>query len=48
MVLNIWQWPEDLNPAKDMGWDVTSIAGWEELIDFAQRFARRTYSEVPA
>lgn len=43
MVLNLAEWPDDLRQATDMGWVVTPVASWDELVGFAQRFARRTY-----
>jgi hypothetical protein len=43
MVLNLWRWPDDLQPAVDMGWDVETVTGWEQLLAFAAKFARRTY-----
>jgi hypothetical protein len=44
MVLNLYRWPDDLTPAVEMGWDVVPITGWDELLGFARRFARRTYA----
>lgn len=43
MVLNLWRWPDGLQPAVDMGWDISTVTGWEQLLEFARRFARRTY-----
>lgn len=43
MVLNLWRWPDDLQQAVDMGWNVETVTGWEQLLAFAARFARRTY-----
>lgn len=45
MVLNLLGWPEDLDQATDMGWDVTPVATWDELLGFARLFARRTYGQ---
>jgi hypothetical protein len=45
MVLNLYRWPGDLAPAVEMGWDVVPITGWDELLGFARRFARRTYAD---
>jgi hypothetical protein len=44
MVLNLYGWPDDLQPAVDMGWDVVPITSWDELLAFARRFAHRTYA----
>lgn len=44
MVLNLWRWPDPaLDPATAMGWEVERVTGWDELLGFARRFARRTY-----
>jgi hypothetical protein len=44
MVLNLWRWPDPaLDPATEMGWTVERVGGWEDLLGFARRFARRTY-----
>jgi hypothetical protein len=44
MVLNLYRWPDDLQAAVDMGWDVVAITGWDELLSFARRFAHRSYA----
>jgi hypothetical protein len=47
MVLNLGPWPDDLTRAVDMGWDVVPVSAWDELLSFARRFARRTYTDEP-
>lgn len=44
MVLNLYYRPDGLDTASDMGWDVVPIQSWEELLQFARRFARRVYA----
>ncbi|MBI5880338.1 MAG: VWA domain-containing protein [Chloroflexi bacterium] len=48
MVLNLfpsWEQVEkQLVQARDEGWDINPISSWEELVEFARKFSRKTYA----
>ncbi len=41
---NDWRKNADLTRANEMGWHISSVRSWEELVAFAREFSRRRYA----
>ena len=51
MALNLWgAWQDNIGLCQlhEMGWDIHRVGSWEDLVEFAREFSRRTFSDLPS